>query len=201
MSEPEIQKTWERQNAEKDNHYSWFHRYLMMGSARSLLGAYSAAQEEKGRKKQNRVAGAWIEASVRHSWRERAAVWDAEQRKKTEIEYEEQRRALAKRKFAAKEQAMEKIETMLRFPIVSTRTTGNTTIIEPAKWTFDTIPRLMAMIDNELANEDETTIKVTHRNSGENDSSDDDDANDRRATAIVAILERGRARRDRSADS
>lgn len=72
----------------------WFARftaYRTAGPGRSLLGCVNAEQEKSGKKRNNRVPGAWDKAFARWHWRTRAEAWDAHERARYEAELEDAR--------------------------------------------------------------------------------------------------------------
>ena len=165
---------WERQNEEPCKYFEWFHVWLLMGPSRSLLGAYNVVQRQS-KEKSGKVWKPALDASLswkttaqQWKWKTRAAAWDDEQRRKSEEEYEARRRAVQNRMLGIAEQMAEKAELMLRFPITRTPYLDekDQTVIEPAKWNFNTVPRLTAAIEKLTKDEDETTVSIKSKSSG-----------------------------------
>ncbi len=159
-------KPWERQPEEPLKHYEWFHAFLMLGPSRSVVGAFNAVQAKKGKEKQSQAHGAWNAAAIKWHWKERVALWDAEQRRLEEEEFAERRRKMKNRLFGIAEKMADKTEMMLAFPVATPQISPNgQTTIEPGKWNFNTVPRLTAAIER-LTKEDENKTEISVKSKG-----------------------------------
>jgi len=157
--EPSI-SVWGRQSEEPLKHFEWFHAFLMLGPGRSLLGAYNAFRAKSAEKSQQvvtpaiSVSKAWHDACEKWRWRERAAAWDAEQRQKTQEEYErrwaERQKEVQEETWADYVALRDKARLMVKFPLqrVTSSADGKTTIVKPAGWSFDTLVRMMKTKDD-----------------------------------------------------
>ena len=166
---------WEQQNGETHLWHCRFRRFLLMGPARTVMGAFNDERVEQGKEKQKRASGAWNRASEQWAWRARAAAYDEHQLSQSEMSqqaarrekdraFQERQDALQDSAFSLAEKMIKKAEGMLDFPLVE-RTVkedkteykdeqGNLvkviieqTIIRPARWGFSTVPRIVAGAD------------------------------------------------------
>jgi hypothetical protein len=192
-------KPWEQQEGESHRHYEWFHEFLMMGPSRSILGAFKQHQARKSNKKYTQPSGAWRDASINWKWRDRAQAWDVEQRRLEGEAHQRRRQAVQAKRFQIAEKIFDKVELMASFPVHETKHIGGTTIIEPAKWTWDTLAKLVQAGDKLLSDEEETTVRINQRrskgavsNTAVNSTSDDDDelTDEEIEQRITLILER-----------
>lgn len=134
MNEP----IWEQQPEEPDRWYGRFHRYLLMGSGRSLLGCLNQEEAQKGSKKLSpSLPGAWREATKKWQWKERANNWDTHRREQEDLVWHERRRQIREKQWEMSQALMAKAEKMLQFPLISKEISEDgQTIIKPAKWGF-----------------------------------------------------------------
>ncbi|PZV09626.1 MAG: hypothetical protein DCF22_18215 [Leptolyngbya sp.] len=129
---------WEQQPEELDRWYGRFHRYLLMGSGRSLLGCVH--EEEKAAKSPKKpsktVPGSWKDAFEKWQWRDRAAFWDTWQWQQEEVIWQERRKQWRGQQWELAQRMKERAERMMSFPL--TRKTvqegEGTSIIEPVRW-------------------------------------------------------------------
>jgi hypothetical protein len=211
-TESEYSPPWEQQENESAKHFAWFYEFLLLGPGRTLMGAFNLFHERKSVKsgknwqKKADATPAWKAISKQHSWHERAQAYDKEQRRLEQEKIAARREALVKRRFDLAEKILEKAEVMASFPVATTKQVGNSTIIEPAKWSFDTIVKMVQASDRLLADEDETTVKVTRRKgAAANDdlvNDDDDDLTDEEIEERIAvIINRGRTRGNKASSA
>lgn len=133
-----VEPIWVQQPEELDRWYGRFHRYLLMGSRRSLLGCVH--EEEKAAKSPKKpsktVPGSWKDAFEKWQWRDRAAFWDAWQWQQEEVIWQERRKQWRGQQWELAQRMKERAERMMSFPL--TRKTvqegEGTSIIEPARW-------------------------------------------------------------------
>lgn len=126
--------------------------YCLMGSGRSLrslLKVYlereaASNQAEKPPTNSFSTLGTW---STLYQWVPRARDYDRLEhasrltmRQQRMVEWE-------KRSWEVAEQMLEKATQMLKFPLIQTTTADGKTTVEPARWTIDTIPRLIQVAD------------------------------------------------------
>jgi hypothetical protein len=145
---------YERSHGEPALHFEWFHAYLMLGPGRSVLGAYNRFQGQKaaksGKKRPDsaKISQLWRETARRWRWRERAAVWDAEQREKREFEIDAEMREVYGALLMRGRAMLKTFDQMSAFPLVETESTtidktGHKTIVlKPTRWTMDTAARM-----------------------------------------------------------
>ncbi|MDX2212601.1 MAG: hypothetical protein SFY66_04850 [Oculatellaceae cyanobacterium bins.114] len=133
-----IEPTWVQQPEEPDRWYGRFHRYLLMGSGRSLLGCLNQEEAQKGSKKLSQsLSGAWREASNKWQWKERANSWDQHQRDQEDLVWQERRRQMREKQWEMSQALMAKAEKMLQFPLTTKEVSEDgRTVIKPAKWGF-----------------------------------------------------------------
>lgn len=90
--------TWDRQRdpntgeLESNLWYDRFTDFRLMGAGRSLLDCVNAEKATKGNKRQSHTPGSWSRAAKKWHWRERAEMWDEQQRQER-IQADEQERA------------------------------------------------------------------------------------------------------------
>jgi hypothetical protein len=166
---------WEQQPGEPDLWFYRFRKFLQMGTTRTVMGAFNADLEERGKPKQPRPSGAWSRAADEFEWRARAAAFDAyqfaqseaaraQERRDDDARWEKRERDLRERAFGIAERMIEKAEGMLQFPLIERKVEErketvidsageemevvvSTTVIRPGRWTFGTVPRLVAGAD------------------------------------------------------
>lgn len=159
----------ERIKGERVDANQALHDYALMGAGRSLAklcNYYNGRGQAVGRPLAQSGGGAapagttppaqpptkrlptletW---SVRYDWQRRVAAWHALQNAKDQEKWEERRREWRERAFRLAELMAEKAELMLKVPIVQHVTQANgVTIIEPADWSFNTVPQMAAVSD------------------------------------------------------
>jgi hypothetical protein len=139
-----------QQRDEPDKHFRWFQVYLSMGSNRSLHGAYNSFHGKSQMKsaKVRKASPSWVQAYRQWQWRVRAADWDADQWN-LQIEDDRQRRGeLQDRLNGSIKKLLDKVDEMLATPIykVVVSDDGRTTIVTPARWSFDTVARLILVV-------------------------------------------------------
>jgi hypothetical protein len=156
----EAPPVWEQLPGEPHRWFMAFQRFKSAGAARSLLSTYNAILTDKGREKQVRISGAWNEAARKWQWVERAKAWDRYQCQKDEADYEERLRKNRDRALDVAEQMIARAQIMLNFPLVRERveeetkysdgTVTKVTVIEPARWNFNTPARLTGSAERVL---------------------------------------------------
>lgn len=86
--------------------------------------------------------------SSRHAWQRRVAAHQALQNAEERAKWEERRKEWRERSFDLAGKLAEKAEQMLRFPLVEKVIDDNdVTIIQPAGWSFGTIPTMVGVAD------------------------------------------------------
>lgn len=152
--------------AESPTWYDRFHTFMLMGPSRSILAVYQedwterklAALDKKIRKEQDKagkggtsrrrareadigdppksVPSSWVSAARDWGWRERASLWDAEQRRIDTEEWTKRREALRDRSWSLANKVLDRVEQMLAWPIAEQTLDddGQKTVIKPAGW-------------------------------------------------------------------
>lgn len=163
---------WERipgrrhpyQQGESRAAYHAFLHYRDLGPSRSIVAAYNDHRTRcRGREGSvKRASGRWTAWSMDWRWTERAEAWDRhlDLVRRAEIEAEERRiaalvaekrKGLPEREIALAEALIRKAEEMLRFPLaqVTRQSEGGreVTIIEPARWSFAALARIVDVAD------------------------------------------------------
>jgi hypothetical protein len=140
---------YERMPNEAALHFEWFHTYLLMGPSRSLRGAYASFHQKSPKVAKNpQISPGWKEAARRWRWQERAAVWDAEQRRKREEEVDAQKREIYGALLEKGRKLLKVSNQMNDFPLVETESTTvdakghKTVVLKPTRWSMDTAARI-----------------------------------------------------------
>ena len=137
------ERPWDKQISEPNIWYDRFHRYLMLGAARSVLESYNeelrkqAERAYKGKYVPALCApGGWWPLIRKWRWKERAEAWDAEQRRLFELQTEERRRKLLDKEFQLSDKLAVQAEQMLAWPIAQQTIDqdGKTVILNPTDW-------------------------------------------------------------------
>ena len=140
---------WHQQPEETAAAYRAFCSYRDLGAGRSLLSAYNAERQRKGKEKAKHTPGTWTRWYTVHHWRARAEGYDGHldqaRRREYEATWKARARQIAEDQWALSQQAIEKVRQMLRFPLVEQHTDQATgaVILKPAKWDLGTAARLM----------------------------------------------------------
>lgn len=148
MAEP-----WGRRDGESERAYVAFLAFLNLGEHRTVLDAY---RQCKGKPEVTQTGGTWSRWVKDHRWFDRARDWDNHQARirqegedrvtVTEAEEWARRRERARQSNWDAAQALRaKAATMLKFPIQRTTSEDGKTVIHPARWTFTTIGRFLAL--------------------------------------------------------
>jgi hypothetical protein len=103
---------------------------------RSKLRVYNCERKEAGKSGTKSIPRSWDIAAVQWHWEERAAAWDTHNRSLELAEWEERRRSLREREWETAQAGINKVEDMLKVPIMRQTVRDGQTIIEPAKWSF-----------------------------------------------------------------
>src|SRR5690606_19776546 len=84
----------------------------------------------------------WVD---QFDWKARAAEWDREQQRLEEAIWHERQAKVRDRAWSISEKMLERAEQMLALPLIEqvTEKDGKTVIIRPARWTMDSIPRMV----------------------------------------------------------
>lgn len=147
---------WLKQQGESNRWYDRFHRYMLAGSKRSLLGTYRVERAELGVKRRTlKTPGAWDRAFARFHWRDRAAAWDEHQRNINQADGERRYRELRESAWEMSEKLLEHHNKMRTVPlfeqeITATDSSGNPTAvtISPFRWAYrDIIATAQAAIE------------------------------------------------------
>lgn len=152
-----------RMKGERTDANQALHDYALMGPGRSLAKLcdwYKGRQQPAGKTRVNlggtppsqpptkrlRTLEAW---SSRYDWQRRVAAWQALQNKRERQKWEERRKEWRERAFTFADSLLDKAETMLQLPVINqyVDTATGQTVVEPAKWTFNTVPQMAAVAD------------------------------------------------------
>ncbi len=191
MDENEL-PLWEQQHGETARQFAHFRAFLLLGPDRTVLGAYRRHRSDNGPPITSPVNAApqtWREVARELDWHQRAAAWDREQSRLEEEKWRKRREKVQERAYNLHEEMVKKAEAMLRFPLSRTVTGDGTTIIEPARWTFDTLAKVAQAADalGRLSCDMETA-RIAHQIEG----LDEDELNEQAALALVALLREGK---------
>jgi hypothetical protein len=148
LPEP-VESPWIRRSGESSPAYEAFLAYRDLGRDRSIdraaLALKGGLSPGDGRPSSGRLRG-W---SSRWRWVERARAWDAflqAERDKVAIrearKWESRRLAALEANWGLSLELREKLKKMLEFPISKQTTKDGKTIIEPARWSYQTIVSL-----------------------------------------------------------
>jgi len=148
-----VKKAWDRIDGEPQMWFSRFEKfYLVLGTERSLHAAYQnwrvkkSTVELNGNGKIDGISGSWQKASKNWKWKDRAEVWDAEQREQRLKEEEELRLEMRKRRrtllggFIAKYANLLQQFELRDNPSLSEMTKGLDTAIEQMRKEYDDLP-------------------------------------------------------------
>jgi len=152
-----VKKAWDRIDGEPQMWFDRFDRhYRPLGPERSVNAAYQKWRAEKninmhngnenGSQKINGISQAWWRASKDWKWKDRAEVWDAEQREQRLKEEEELRLEMRKRRrtllggFIAKYANLLQQFELRDNPSLSEMTKGLDTAIEQMRKEYDDLP-------------------------------------------------------------
>lgn len=149
---------WEKMPDEPIKQFNCFHLYLMQGPTRTFLAAYNHYNQMKHEgsgkvspyKYRRAVSHSWLDWSVVYDWKARAEAWDTQNREDEEATWRQRRRAFQDRAFAMAEKMLDRAEKMLAMPLTKTQQehNGQTIIVMPARWSFDTVPRMVAAAES-----------------------------------------------------
>ncbi len=143
---------WDQEPGEPTKHFDRFVRYKLIGPDRTLYSAYNQFKARGGSEgRVFAVPGAWRKIAKQWRWQERAEAWDAEQRRVEEAKWQARRAELREQEWGTATLLLDKVARMLSFPVEQTTRsvtsadgqTINTTIINPARWSFADAARLL----------------------------------------------------------
>lgn len=126
--------------------------YCLMGSGRSLRSLLKVyldreATSNKAEKPPTTSFSTLATWSTLYQWVPRARDYDRLEHE-SRLNIRQQRMVEWERKsWEVAEQMLEKATQMLKFPLIQTTTADGKTTVEPARWTLDTIPRLIQVAD------------------------------------------------------
>lgn len=133
-----IEPVWAQQPEEPDRWYGRFHRYLLMGSGRSLLGCVHAEEKaaKSPKKPSKTVPGAWKVAAEKWQWVYRVQEWDAWQWQQEEVIWQERRQQWREQQWDLAQRMKERAERMMSFPLTrkAVQEGDQPAIIEPTRW-------------------------------------------------------------------
>ncbi|HIK39787.1 hypothetical protein [Thermoleptolyngbya sp. M55_K2018_002] len=129
---PKEPDPWEQQLGEPNLWFDRFHAYLLMGSGRSLLGAYNQEREKARKGATKTIPSAWNDAATRWDWQHRAWAFDRQIRLRDHQRWATRREEFRERQWRLAEKLLERAEEMLERSLSSTDKDGN--IIE--RWNF-----------------------------------------------------------------
>jgi hypothetical protein len=112
--EPEQLQPWQQQPGESDRWYGRFHRYLLLGGRRSLLGVVNAERLQLGQKKTTNPPTSWREAFLKWNWAERSAAWDKNQQAGAEKIWVARRDEQRQREWEISQNLMDKAQEILK---------------------------------------------------------------------------------------
>lgn len=155
-----------RMKGERTDANQALHDYALMGAGRSLRKLCDWYSGQSGGKAGAKSGGgpsastssppaqpptkrlATLEAwSTRYDWQRRVAAWQALQHAREHAKWEERRREWRERAFSLALKLADKAEEMLKFPVLDKSYENNFTVLEPAKWTYNTPPQMLAFAD------------------------------------------------------
>jgi len=143
---------WARREGEPNEWYARFHTFLLLGSSRSLYGAYTAWREQSGAKRAQKRAGlpqSWRQAAERWEWAKRAEAFDEHERAQQIAEWQRRRDELREHEWKFSQELLDKVRQMLVFPLAktvrSTQDGGQTLVTEvyPAQWKLADAARML----------------------------------------------------------
>ncbi len=141
----EFQPTWQRQPGESSRWYDRFHRYMLAGARRSLLGTVNAERVENGQKRTSDAARSWRIAFDKYHWLDRAEDWDDYLRLQDRELWEARYKDLRENAWEMSREHLKRHEQMLRLPLfeqtLMRNEHGNTVAvtISPARWSYKDI--------------------------------------------------------------
>ena len=148
-TKPPIELTepiWQHQMGESARWYDRFHRYMLAGSKRSLIGVVRLEKAEKGGKgRVLKVPGAWNRSFARFRWRERAAGWDEYQRQINQEVWEANFKELRESAWEMSKQHLARHEQMMKVPLFEQTMIRDdnghpvSVTIMPSRWTYKDI--------------------------------------------------------------
>jgi hypothetical protein len=150
----ETRNPWDREPNEPAMWYGRFTAYRMMGTERTMLGAYNAWRATKGRKPTTTYTDTWQKRAKEFRWKERAEAWDAAERERRDAlrredeeavreEWRDKARAAREQQYEVGMKLIEKATQMLAFPLAQVKSEDGKTLILPAKWSFGTAGTLV----------------------------------------------------------
>ena len=162
-------QAWDRMPGEPTMWFNRFERFRLLGPDRSILGAYAEYRAEKDersgrtRPRPTSAPAPWERNAEEWFWRERATAWDDAEVVRARLVWEERRDEIRAEEFKVGrellQQAMElksKLAQMWPYPIAIVERKADGTLVMPAKWSFDTVGRLVTA----MAKATETASKV-----------------------------------------
>lgn len=152
----DIRPAWERQKGEPKLWYDRFHEFCHAGPDRSLRGLYRQYRLRKAPEgatvpKSVNPPASWRKKAAEWLWRERADLFDANQREKRAAEWARRRDELREQEWTTHRKMMDRAQAMLGFPLTEQEVSrqespdGRTTIVttvQPVDWKLADVARI-----------------------------------------------------------
>ena len=137
---------WQHQMGESARWYDRFHRYMLVGSRRSLIGIVRLERAEKGGKgRVLKVPGYWNRSFLKYRWRERAAAWDEYQRQINREVWETHYKELRLSAWEMSQQHLARHDQMMKVPLFEQTMIRDdnghpvSVTIKPSRWNYKDI--------------------------------------------------------------
>ena len=151
MSDPKppielTEPIWMQQAGESPLWYDRFHRYMLVGSRRSVIGVVRLEKAEKGGKgRVLKAPGAWDRSKSRFRWAERAAAWDSYQREIDREVWEAHFKELRLSAWEMSQEHLKRHQQMMKVPLFEQTMIRDdnghpvSVTVLPARWTYKDI--------------------------------------------------------------
>ena len=135
---------WMQQPGESTRWYDRFHRYMLAGPKRSLLGCVRAEGAEQGRKGQTKkTPRSWNVAFAKFCWKDRANAWDNHQHSIDREHWDRRYRDLREAAWEMSQKLLDRHNKMLQSPMFEQEVTATNSIgqptavtVSPARWVY-----------------------------------------------------------------
>lgn len=128
--------SWQQMVGESDLWYGRFVRYLLLPGNRSYLQTYKLERDAKGLTRLRSLPRSWRNATKKYFWKDRAAKWDANQRKIQFADWNSRQEKLRETQWEMSQLLIEKAKGMLEHPLVEIVEKDEQTIIVPSRWSL-----------------------------------------------------------------
>ena len=116
---------WMQQPGESTRWYDRFHRYMLGGPRRSLLGCVRAEGAEQGRKGQTKkTPRSWNVAFAKFCWKDRANAWDNHQHSIDREHWDRRYRDLREAAWEMSQKLLDRHNKMLQSPMFEQEVTA-----------------------------------------------------------------------------